>query len=276
MTALIGSGEAIYVDNKRIQFGSGPDIEIKWNGTYLQSGQADTSKMWNGCPSAIDPDPTLVFRWINDFLGGVDSANLWNVQTDGSGAMSHIAADGGWAQATTDTTQHNETYGGMGDGTGATFAITASSGKKRWASVRGMFNSNSALSGFFGWAKPSAVTANFLADSTGAIGDHDCIGLVVRADTPTAVDLAYRANGKSEQEQVGVATNSGMAAVKLDLYFDGDTTLKVWVNDVAQTDITVDSNFPNGVAMMPFIGVKTNGAIAKSVKVDYFMIAGER
>jgi hypothetical protein len=79
----VAAGETFDLkDASKLNFGTGLDIEVEWNGTYLESGPP--SGLWTGCPSPLDPDPFKAIVLFDDFLTGVDAGTHWISLDDGA------------------------------------------------------------------------------------------------------------------------------------------------------------------------------------------------
>ena len=242
------------------------------------------NSFWGQTKAPLVYSPNLFFEYFEDFIspqGSVVATTLqpfgWKYTGDGNGNVTSIDGAGGRLQIACTATANDEQYlslDGFTTGGNDFFSITANSGKPVWAEfdVRA---SSAASGGFFaGLAAHAANAANFMADTTTELADVGFVGFTIDTDAPTQWIYTHRLAGQSVVDSSVIVANDGATDVRLQFYFDGATTLKVFANDVKlSTEYSVSaSTFPSGVAMVPMFGVKSPGAAARNLQVDYLRI----
>jgi len=225
-------------------------------------------------------------EFYEDFVNvPVDDATgnptAWETYEDAGGVFAmpngHV---GGVATLTTAATNNNEYTLQLGAAATAVhepFVITDSSNNKLWFECRINASHTADAMVFCGFAQGGAcASGDFLADDTGALADVDAIGFRYLQASPTEWDCAWRKNGQAAQEIGNIDTNAG-AWTRFGFYFDGASTITVYVDGVANgTPIdTSAATFPSGEELSPIISVKTSaaGGVADSIEIDYFKAA---
>ena len=242
------------------------------------------NSFWGQTQAPLVYAPNLFFEYFQDFISPQGSSVAttlqpfgWKYTGDGNGNVTSIDGAGGLLQIATTTTANDEQYlslDGFTTGANDFFKITANSGKPVWAEFR-VLASSAASGGFFvGLAAHAANAANFLVDTTTEIADIDVVGFTVDTDAPTQWIYTHKKTGQTVVDSTVVVTNDATNFVKLQFYFDGATTLKVYANDVKlSTEYNVSaSTFPTGVALVPLFGLKTTAASARNLQVDYLKV----
>jgi len=239
---------------------------------------------WGQTKAPLVYAPYLFFEYFEDFIsqqGSTVATTLqpfgWKYTGDGNGNVTSVDGVGGRLQIATTATANDEQYlslDGFTTGGNDFFKLTANSGKALWAEFK-VLASSIASGGFFaGLASHASNAANFLVDTTTEIADTDVIGFTVDTDAPTQWIYTHKKTGQTVYESSQVVANDASTDVRLQLYFDGATTLKIFANDTKlSTEINVSgSAFPSGVAMVPFFGLKSPAGAARNLQIDYLRV----
>jgi hypothetical protein len=194
---------------------------------------------------------------------------------DGNGNVVSIDGAGGLLQISTTATAQDESYlsvDGLTSDANDFFNITANSGKKLWYETRlKASQSGNNFSLFAGLFTSSAVAANALVDTTGAIVDTNFVGFQIDPALGTSWIYTHKKSGQTVQKQTAIATNDGATYMKFTIAFDGGTGLTFYVNDV-KVGLPVDvsaATFPSGSGLVPAVLLKSTSAAAKAAVVDY-------
>lgn len=228
--------------------------------------------------------PHLFFEYFEDFIrpqGSSVATTLqpfgWRYTGDGNGNVTSVDGAGGRLQIACTATANDEQYlslDGFTTGGNDFFNITANSSKPVWAEFKVRASSTASGAYFVGLATHAANAANFMADTTTEFADVGLAGFTIDHDAPTQWIWTHRASGQAAQESTLVVANDATNDVRLQFYFDGATTLRVYANDTklsSEFNVNV-ATFPTGVAMVPFFGVKNPAGAARNLQVDYLRI----
>jgi hypothetical protein len=242
------------------------------------------SSFWGQTRAPLVFSPNLFFEYLEDFIRSQGSSVAttlhpfgWRYTGDGNGNVTSVDGAGGRLQIACTATANDEQYlslDGFTTGGNDFFNITANSGKALWAEFKVRASSTVNGAYFVGFATHAANAANFMADTTTEFADVGLFGFTIDHDAPTQWIWTHKASGQTVQESTQVVANDGTNDVRLQLHFDGGTTLKVFANDVkfaSEYNVNV-ATFPTGVAMVPFFGIKNPGAAARNLQVDYLRI----
>ena len=228
--------------------------------------------------------PHLFFEYFEDFIrpqGSSVATTLqpfgWRYTGDGNGNVTSVDGRGGRLQIACTATANDEQYlslDGFTTGGNDFFSITANSGKPVWAEFKVLASSTASGAYFVGLATHAANAANFMVDTTTEFADVGLLGFTIDHDAPTQWIWTHKASGQTVQESTQVVANDATNDVRLQFYFDGATTLKVYANDTKlSSEYNVSAaTFPTGVAMVPFFGVKNPAGAARNLQVDYLRI----
>lgn len=239
---------------------------------------------WGQTKAPLVYAPSLFFEYFEDFISPQGSSVAttlqpfgWKYTGDGNGNVTSVDGRGGRLQIACTATANDEQYLGLdGFTTGGNdfFSITANSGKALWAEFKVLASSTANGAYFAGFATFAANAANFMADTTTEFADVGLFGFTIDHDAPTQWIYTHKASGQTVVESSQVVANDATSDVRLQLCFDGGTTLKVFANDVKlSTEYNVNvATFPTGVAMVPTFGVKNPSGAARNLQVDYLRI----
>jgi hypothetical protein len=259
-------------------------------GGNLTGGRSGT--FWSGAPMYGNSD---AFWYYEDFAGvkldsaGSDAAGQAQVSLNATLAGWKTIGDAGWTltqpagtfggklTVTCVTASDNEFYTQLGElGTETILEYTKSSGFESWVEFR--FNSTditaSAANFFVGLAEEGSAAANFINDSGADIADKDVIGFVQWEANEDTVEALYQTAGGAFVDTFQTAITT--AEMSLGIYFDGDSTLSFYKDDVLMGSLlTTVSLMPDGEELSPIIAVK-QGAQDRVLVFDWIKIVNER
>jgi len=250
---------------------------------------------WEGAPSIASNDLTKAYFYTEDFMGvALDSANTGSTADGQIGTNAHLAgwkwagdagavfaqsaiSLGGIIAITPATGSNNETYHQLGElGTEVFIEYTDSSYLRSWTEF--YFATDAVTDAgiiFVGLAGEGSAAADFLNDSGADIADKDVYGFCVFEANPDTLEFIYQTTGSGFGRDTLRALTAGQY-YRCGLYFDGDTTLAVWVDDTLRVSHSVlATGSPNEEELSPIIAVK-NGAADKTVNVDWIKMVVER
>ena len=251
-----------YADNLGIQFGTGSDVSVNWNGTYME-GNAAANAMWDNCPSKLDPNYLATsYEVVDDFISTPDVTNLWTAANVGSGTTTYDPAVAGGVllltcQATTDDAAEQLTHKGAG------FLLAA--GKTLWYETRLKLVGDS----------QSEVSFGLVADGEDltAVADvfpNDGVSFSSQ-DASLAGALTCSKNGTNTGAVAGVTTMVSGTYVKFGFVIDGTTSVTPYIDGVAGTAATATIN--DDEAMAPYFLVRNGDSSTQQVMhVDYVRV----
>lgn len=97
----------------------------------------------------------------------------------------------------------------------------------------------------------------------------------LKADGVATMDFIVEKND-AQSTVTSAATLANDTFIKLDFYFDGLSTFKVYVNDVHVGSVTSTTNMPDDEDVTISFGIQNGEAVAKTMTVDYIMVAFDR
>jgi hypothetical protein len=248
---------------------------------------AKGATVWDYCPSLAMHDPAVAFTFFEDFIGisrddATQNPTGWTLVGDTATGAFTLPASlvGGVANIASGAVDENETYFQLGSATHEPFLITDSSNKPLYFSTR-VSPQNATEMGFFvGLAEAGAITGgNFMADATAILANaKDLIGFLIKPDAPTKIDFVWQKGGQAVQEIDSVATIDGSTYYKLEFWFDGSSTIRVYVDGVLNgtTVTTSGATFPTGEELSPVMGCKSTTAFARSFNIDWIKVVQVR
>lgn len=282
-TKYLFKKDQVFQDSKAAIFGTGEDIHLEWNGSYLQMGPS--SGFWAGCPvMGFGAAHQYAYELYDDFmsLSLSSTANgVWTPGTNtngtialGSAATANTPGLGGYVTIGTDGTAQYDyaTIKATSSTTGAPFKITENSGKKLWYETKVMPASVTDKFFMLGLMAPDAD--DITVDATGAENVADGFYFRTLLATETQLDTATNQNTTETEIGGNVGTVAANTALTLGMYFDGVTTLTFYLNGSALDDtVTIGDtgNIPNDVGLTPVFHVKDGvaGGSATSLHIDY-------
>jgi hypothetical protein len=251
-------------DNGSIVYGTGDDVSVNWNGTYLE-GNAAANAMWDGCPVKSDPNymttafdieddfyeldtTATVGKWINDAVG----TGTVTIDDDVAGGVCLLTC-----QATTDDAAEQISL------VSAPFFLAA--GKTLWYECRLKLVGDAQSEVSFGLAA--------LGEDLTAVADvlpADGVSFSSQ-DASLAVDLTLSKDGTNTGAVSGVHTMVSNTYVTFGFKIDGVTSVTPYIDGVAGTAAT--ATFNDDEAMCPYFLVRNGDATTQQVlHIDYVRV----
>jgi hypothetical protein len=259
-TNVIPVGQTLTLqDTVKLYLGTGLDIEVEWNGTYLESGPI--SGMWTACPSVIDPDPSKFYCLFDDFMK-LDTTDDWTEDVVGTGTQTIVDDVAGGellltCQATTDDACEQATY------VAAPFLLAA--GKTLWYEARVKQTGDVQSEVSFGLVA--------LGENLTAVADvypQDGISFA-HQDASMALALTCSKNGTNTGAVAGVHTMVTGTYATYGLLIDGVTSVTPYINGTAGTAATATIN--DDESMAPYFLVRNgDGVTQQKLSIDYVKV----
>jgi len=265
---LAATAYANFADNAYALFGTGSDVKLMWNGTFLEGGPVD--KMWGGAPSRADPAyETLVHEYFNDFRHltiDYDATNDWTMTEDDAACTQAISADtvlGTLLLTNKATTDNNGQQIQLQQ---ESFKLAA--GKQLWFEARVKFAAGATeIDWVVGMGETEDITGvadNFLDD-----------GIAFnKLDGATGIDLGTHDNGANVASADIATATTGW--VKLGFHFDGGASgaavVTPYVNCVAKTAITTCVYATQGEISPIFMVRNGDGTTTQTMEIDYVKV----
>jgi hypothetical protein len=204
----------------------------------------------------IDTDPTLVHRWFDDF--DKYTAGDWTVTATGSGTSAISNADNGVLLLTNAAADDDARFLQW---TRETFKFVA--GKKLWFKAR-IQVSDATQSDFVLGLQITDTTP--LAVSDGVYfrkddGDANLDFVVVKDSTATTATAA--------------STITAATWTELAFYYDGVSSITAFKDDVPIAT-SVTTNLVDDEELTISFGVQNGEAVAKTMSIDYILVAKQR
>lgn len=209
-------------DDGLLTLGTGYDVQLKWNATYLEGGPA--TGLWTTAPSPAQPDymsVALVFE--DDFLDGrapIDANVKWHEEDDG-GTGTNVISDGVGGVASVITAGADNDYHAISS-MFETFLFAAT--KKLWFEAR--FKLAEASTNESAWwfgLTDTLTTGGFQADTAGPLAEYD--GALIWKDEATMIvdfETSNATTQKTASAPLGIfVTNTW---TRVGFYFDGTAT----------------------------------------------------
>ena len=266
-------------DNDEIEFGDGPDIQMQWNATYMQSGPV--TGMWANCPSTLNQDPNVSSVFYDDFFSFYDgdTTGPWTLdQTNGTAVLgnasdSNTPGNGFVEMETTnvDNDFANLRLGEASTGAGWNFST---SGLRTWFECGFMVSSVTDCTYYVGMCEESVTEAG--ADDTGDENIQDGIYFRTLTGEPTEVDFAVNQNGTETEVQANGATLATNTAIRVGFFTDGTTITPYFNGTAGTTSLHSATNFPSDQSLTPFFFLKTGTTAIAILRVDYVKVVQMR
>lgn len=253
------------IDDQSLNFGTGDDVSVNWNGSYLESNAA-ANAMWDNAPSPLDPNGLSdSFSIVDDFFKLDTTATVGGWVNDAVGTGTVTLADdvaGGVAvltcQATTDNASEQLAH------VSAPFKLAA--GKTIW------FECRLKLVGDITQSEVSFGLAALGEDLT-AVADvkpNDGIAFT-KQDAATTFTLTASKDGTNTGEVASVDTLVNNTYVTYGLLIDGVTSVTPYIDGVAGTAAT--ATIPDDESLAPYFLVRNGDATTQEVlHVDYVKV----
>ena len=223
--AVASTGFASFADNAYIEFGSGNDVVLKWNGTYLEGGPA--TGLWAGAPSPAAADYMSVAHvFEDDFNQGrapIDANLTWHEEDDG-GTGTNALADGAGGVANIITAAADNDYHAISS-LHETFLFLAT--KKLWFEAR--FKVAEATTNESAWwfgLTDTLTTGGIQANNAGPLASYD--GALIWKDEGTmTVDFETSNAGTQATAAASLGTFVTNTWTRVGFYFDGTATTSI-------------------------------------------------
>ena len=228
-----------------------------------------TTRFQNGITTAargstlndfILPDPTEAHIYFNDFDTYV--AGDWTITTTEAGAGSATEAlgdaDGGVLVITNDAADNDADFFNK---VGESFLMA--SGKKAWFKAR--FKVSDATQSDF--VMGLQITDTTPLDVTDGI-------FFQKDDGDASLDFHVEKNNTATSASA-IATVSDDTYLTVGFYYDGDSAIKYYVDDV-HIGTSATTNLPDDEELTISFGIQNGEAVAKVMTIDYILAAKER
>ncbi len=204
------------------------------------------------------PDPMQYHLYHNDF--DLFTSASWTNTTTGTGTAALTAGDGGWlALATSATSADNVFLQKTTEG----FALNP--GKQGWFKAR-----------FKVSALTSQIVIGLQVTDTTPLDVTDGVYFLSAASTGVVTAIC-RKNATTGSTSVTAGTLVADTFVEVAWYWDGKDSVEVFWNDVKVGTMTgIAANYLPDTTMTPSFGVQTSTATAKTMTIDYVMVATKR
>jgi len=206
-------------DDGEIRFGTGDDVCLAWNGTYLEGGPS--SGLWAGAPSPADPNyHALVHEFFDDFHQAPTDANLVWHETDDGGTGTNALTDAANGVGTIVTAAADNDHHAI-DSLGEHWLFA--SGKKLWFEAR--FKLAEAATNESAWwfgLTDTLTTGGLQANAAGPLASYD--GALIWKDEGTMTIDFETSNAATQATTAAMATFVTDTWTKVGFYFDGTAT----------------------------------------------------
>jgi len=253
-------------DLDMLVFGDGNDVNLFWNGTYLEANSA-TNAMWDSVPSRLDPNfASVAFELFDDFTEYDNTATVGNWTPYEVGTCTDAISDvdpGGvlllTCQATTDDACQQINH------TGAPFKLAA--GKTLWYEARVRFTGDVTQSEFSIGLCNSGEDLKAVAD----VIPQDGISFSKQDGVAGTVNCTASKDGTDTGAVAAVHTLVSGAWVVFGLLIDGVTSITPYVNGVAKTALT--ATICDDELLTPYFLVRNGDATTTEIlAIDYVRV----
>lgn len=204
------------------------------------------------------PDPSSWHTYFNDFDTYV--AGDWTITNAATGTIALTDADGGVLLITNNTADDNAVFL---DKKGESFLME--SGKP--AVFKARFKVSDAT-------QSDLVIGLQITDTT-PLDVTDGI-YFLKADGSTSLSAICRKDASTGSTSLTAATLADDTYVVVGWYYDGKSSVSVFVNDVAVGTLDGSSTYLSDTELTVSIGIQNGEAAAKSLSVDYILAAKKR
>ncbi len=209
----------------------------------------------------LEPDPTRVFGYFNDFLQY--TAADWVINDQATGSATEVIAEdetggvlvllNGTANTDFDNLQLSRD-GGTNDSETFLFAV----GKKAWFDCRIKSNDGDKVT----------IHIGLHITNTDPVGTAPTDGVYFKVTTITGDISLHVRKDSVESLESGLATLGDDTFVRLSYYWDGVDTFTAFVNDVAVATIA-SGNLPDDELLTVSFGVENGEANDNTLELDY-------
>ena len=168
------------IDDVNLILGTGGDVNLNYNGTYLEGGP--TTGMWAGAPSPADPQyHVTAHEFFDDFrLAPLDAGLVWHEEDDGA-TGTNAATDAANGIANVVTTAQDNDYHAISS-TNEQFLFAT--GKKLWFEARfKLAESATNESAWWFGLTDTLTTGGIQANAAGPLASYD--GFLIWKDEGT-------------------------------------------------------------------------------------------
>ena len=223
--AAVATSYFYCADNAYMRFGTGQDVKLMWNGTYLEGGPA--TGLWAGAPSPAAADYMSVAHvFEDDFNQGrapIDANLTWHEEDDG-GTGTNALADGAGGIANVITAAADNDYHAISS-LHETFLFLAT--KKLWFEAR--FKVAEATTNESAWwfgLTDTLTTGGIQANNAGPLASYD--GALIWKDEGTmTVDFETSNAGTQATAAASLGTFVTNTWTRVGFYFDGTATTSI-------------------------------------------------
>jgi len=256
-------------DGASMPFGTGSDVVLKWNGTYLEGGPA--AGMWAGCPSRADANFEAVATYFFDdfqYQNAVDANLRWVEASDGGTGTNLINDSANGTMSIVCAAADNDYHVIHSVAESWLFA----SGKKMWFEAKlALTELNTSTAswwvGFTDLPTHAATTGGFQADAAGPLASYDG-ALIYKAEDLVVKSEASNAGTQTADATLGTAVSGTSHTVGF--YFDGVATTSTITPYFDGTAGTAHNITLSGLQEMHMVlGCKAGSADAEALVVDY-------
>ena len=255
-------------DNDELRFGDGTggDVVVKWNATYLEATSL-TNPMWAACPSRLDPNfASVAHELFDDFTEYDNTATVGNWTPYEVGTCTDALSDadpGGvvllTCQATTDDACQQINH------TGAPFKLAA--GKTLWYEARVRFTGDVTQSEFSIGLCNSGEDLKAVAD----VLPQDGISFSKQDAVAGTVNCTASKDGTDTGAVAAVHTLVSGAWVVFGFLINGVTSITPYVNGVAKTALT--ATICDDEQLTPYFLVRNGDATTTEIlAIDYVRV----
>lgn len=227
--------------------------------TRFPGGVTNVSKT-NALGNFIAPDPTKVHMWFDDF--DIYTSTDWTVTTTEAGTGSATEAisdaDGGVLLLTNAAGDDDNDFLQLGSET-----FKFESGKRLW------FKSRFKVSD----ATQSDVVMGLQITDTSPLDVSD--GVFFQKDDGDANLDFYVEKDGTQTSSAAVSTLSDNTYVEAAFFYNGIDAVEVFVNNTKVADLAT-TNLPDDEELTISFGIQNGEAAAKTMSVDYILVAKER
>lgn len=212
----------------------------------------------NGSPwgDFLLPDPSSVHSYFEDF--DTYTAADWTVTETGVATQALADGDGGLLLVTNAAADNDASFSQK---VGESFLFV--SGKKLWFDC--IFQVNDATQ--------SDIVIGLQITDTTPLDVSDGV-FFLKADAAATIDLLVEKNGTATTT-ASVATLADDTNIRLSFFYDGKSSIRIYADGV-QVGTSVTTNLPDDEALTVSFGIQNGEASAKTMTLDYIMVAKER
>jgi hypothetical protein len=204
----------------------------------------------------IMPDPTTAHVFFDDFDTYV--AGDWTVTETGTATQALTDADGGVLLITNAALDNDASFSQK---VGESFLFEA--GKKLWFKAR--FTASAATE--------SDIVIGLQITDTTPLDVSDGV-FFLKADDAATISFLVEKNGTASTASA-IATLTAATMMTVGFYYNGKDAVDYFVDDVKLGSLPV-TNLPDDEVLTITYGMQNGSAGAKTMSVDYIMVAKER